>query len=255
MYVSLLPRVKYLFNSSLLSRLRMHATFFNSWRAVNLKKALNYSQFDLSPPRIAGELYRLRRICVNERKCARLPGHPVRAAAAQLDRYKSVYTACRGENTVCTLVPYGRLGEFGDPVALSPPFHPFGKWQIRERQTISLPYGEPEGAHVRINPLSFRGSVPRRGPLTSDNTAPIKESNPHLRYYTCTRIIQGQIWALPNAVEFTRAIFILGPRDSLIWSTWCMSIQSLIYDNGAIMAISRARKCDCNFWVVDTACT
>jgi len=47
------------------------------------------------------------------------------------DRYKSVYSACRGENTVCTLIAY-RAAEFGD---LSAPRAENGKYE--ERQTIS----------------------------------------------------------------------------------------------------------------------
>jgi hypothetical protein len=102
--------------------------------------------------------------------------------ARQSDRYKSVYSACRGENTVCTLIAY-RAAEFGDLFRSARAEN--GKYE--ERQTIP-PAPVPAGVELRRPSKSNQSSLAssRGGPLTRDNAAPTKESNLHLRYYDIT---------------------------------------------------------------------
>lgn len=149
---------------------------------------------------------RLRRVRVNERKCT--IAWTLCKSGSSPDRYENVYTACRGENTACTLIAYGK--RVRRPRSFSP-----ARKMANTRTTNYFASLRAEGAHIRINPLSFQELVPRRGPLTRDNTAPTKGSNPYLRYYTRTRIIQGQIW-VRNEVKFARVVFRGGGGRSFI---------------------------------------
>lgn len=107
-----------------------------------------------------------------------------------------------------------------------------------------------QGVHIRINSLTFRELVPRRGLLTRDNTAPIKESNSYLRY-TRIRIIQRQIW-VPNEVKFAWMV-CMGPR--IYWFPSIRYISRYVIMMIMATPILRARKWERNFWITDTACT
>lgn len=139
---------------------------------------------------------------------ARLPGHSVRVAAARQVR-ECLYSVLRREHGLYA----HRVWQASSTTSCSLLFarSKNGKYERTTNYSVSL---RAKGAHIRINPLTFQELVPRRGPLTRDNTAPTKRSNSYLRYYTRTRIIQGQIW-VPNEVEFARNAFH-GTEDSLI---------------------------------------
>jgi len=170
-----------------------------------------------SLPRIVRGLYRLRRICEWEKVYDCLG---TRCTSGSSPTGTRVFIQ-RAETRTRFTRSSRMAGEFGDLT----PFRPLGKWQIRERQTISLPFVSRELTFESIR-SRFQGSVPRRGPLTRDNTASTKES--HLRYYIRTRIIQEQIWVL-NEVKFARAVF-MEPRIHWFGES-DTSTYSPIYDN------------------------
>ncbi|KYN40070.1 hypothetical protein ALC56_05533, partial [Trachymyrmex septentrionalis] len=108
----------------------------------------------------------------------------------QSDRYECLYSVPKREDSLHA----HRVWQASSATSRSPPFRLLGKWQIRERQTISPPFVSKELTFESIHTPKDPRSPPRRAPLTRDNTAPTKEPDPRLlRYYTRTRIIQGQI--------------------------------------------------------------
>lgn len=173
---------------------------FSSSYEVNLRNALDYSSSEKIIS-ITSYLWM--------RESARLPTLYELYKRQQPDRYESVYTACWGENTVCTLIAYGKRVRRPHARSFSP-----ARKMANTRTTNYFASLRVEGTHIRINPFSSQGSVPRRGLLTHDNTAPTKESNSHLRYYT--QITRKQIWVL-NETRICMSGFH-GIEDSLIWS-------------------------------------
>lgn len=174
------------------------------------------------------------------RESARLPGHPVRAAATRQVQ-ECLFSVPRTRFARSSRM----AGEFSD-LTLTP-FRPFAKMAntiSRERQTISFPFVPRKLTSESIRSPSedrsqeedhWRATIPSR-----------QESNPHLRYYTLARIIQGQIW-VANEAKFMRAIF-MEPRihwfqvpDIYRCILWCMITMIMA------TSISRARKWDHNF--------
>lgn len=149
------------------------------------------------------------------RESARLPGHPTSGSSPTGTR---VFIQ-RAEARTRFARSSRMAGEFGDLTLASLPAR-------KMANTTTTNYFVPFVSSSHPNQSAFLPGIgPEKRTIDAGQYRADKRVQSHLRYYTRTQIIQGQIW-VPNEVEFIRAVSI---EDSLIWTD--ISIYFPIYDN------------------------